>query len=102
MIKAFKYGAPPHGGMAPGVDRTVMLYLDEPNIREVVAFPKNQRCQDLFAHAPSYVRAAQLEELNLSFNFEKLARCPHCGEGTKPFQIDVGDYREVRCEICKA
>ncbi|MBL4847827.1 MAG: aspartate--tRNA ligase, partial [Planctomycetes bacterium] len=65
MINAFKYGAPPHGGMAPGVDRTIMLFLNEPNIREVVAFPKNQKCQDLLANAPSRVRPEQLEELHI-------------------------------------
>ena len=65
MIKAFRYGCPPHGGMAPGVDRTIMIYLDEPNIREVVAFPKNQRCQDLLVNAPSEVRPEQLEELHI-------------------------------------
>ena len=65
MINAFKYGAPPHGGMAPGVERTIMIWLDEPNIREVVAFPKNQRCQDMLAAAPSPVRPQQLEELHI-------------------------------------
>ena len=65
MINAFKYGAPPHGGMAPGVERTIMIWLDEPNIREVVAFPKNQRCQDMLAAAPSPVSQEQLEELHI-------------------------------------
>ena len=65
MIKAFRYGCPPHGGMAPGVERTIMIWLDEPNIREVVAFPKNQKCQDLLANAPSAVRQKQLDELCL-------------------------------------
>jgi aspartyl-tRNA synthetase len=65
MINAFKYGAPPHGGMAPGVERTIMIWLDEPNIREVVAFPKNQRCQDPLAASPSPVRPEQLEELHI-------------------------------------
>ncbi len=68
MIQAFRYGAPPHGGMAPGVDRTVMLFLDEPNIREVVAFPKNQKCQDLLVNSPSFVRRKQLDELHLKLN----------------------------------
>jgi aspartyl-tRNA synthetase len=71
MIRAFEYGAPPHGGMAPGVDRTIMLFLNEPNIREVVAFPKNQRCQDLLANAPSKVRPEQLEELHIRIELPK-------------------------------
>ncbi|MBV1917726.1 MAG: aspartate--tRNA ligase, partial [Sphingomonadaceae bacterium] len=65
MITAFKYGAPPHGGSAPGVDRIVMLLADEPNIREVVVFPMNQKAEDLMMSAPSDVSARQLRELNL-------------------------------------
>ncbi|HKX78032.1 MAG TPA: aspartate--tRNA ligase [Novosphingobium sp.] len=65
MITAFKYGAPPHGGSAPGVDRIVMLLADEPNIREVVVFPMNQKAEDLMMNAPSEVSAKQLRELNL-------------------------------------
>ena len=65
MITAFKYGAPPHGGSAPGVDRIVMLLADEPNIREVVVFPMNQKAEDLMMNAPSDVSARQLRELNL-------------------------------------
>lgn len=65
MIEAFKLGAPPHGGSAPGIDRIVMLLADEPNIREVIAFPMNQRAQDLMMGAPSAVGAAQLRELNI-------------------------------------
>jgi aspartyl-tRNA synthetase len=65
MIQAFKHGAPPHGGMAPGVDRTIMLYLDEPNIREIIAFPKDQKCRDLLAGAPSAVSPQQLDELHI-------------------------------------
>ena len=68
MINAFRYGCPPHGGMAPGVERTIMIFLNEPNIREVVAFPKNQHCQDLLVNCPSPVSAAQLEELHISIN----------------------------------
>ena len=63
MINAFKYGAPPHGGSAPGIDRIVMLLADEPNIREVIAFPLNQKGEDLMMGAPSVVSAAQLKEL---------------------------------------
>ncbi len=63
MINAFKYGAPPHGGSAPGIDRIVMLLADEPNIREVIAFPLNQKGEDLMMGAPSTVSAAQLKEL---------------------------------------
>jgi aspartyl-tRNA synthetase len=65
MINAFKYGAPPHGGSAPGIDRMVMLLAGEPNIREVVLFPMNQRAEDLMMGAPSFASAKQLKELNL-------------------------------------
>lgn len=65
MINAFKYGAPPHGGSAPGIDRMVMLLAGEPNIREVVLFPMNQKAEDLMMGAPSAVTAKQLRELNI-------------------------------------
>jgi aspartyl-tRNA synthetase len=68
MYRAFQYGAPPHGGIAPGVDRIVMLLCDEPNIREVVLFPMNQQAQDLLMGAPSYVTAKQLRELHIRLN----------------------------------
>src|SRR6187549_501039 len=65
MINAFKYGAPPHGGSAPGVDRIVMLLADEPNIREVVVFPMNQKAEDLMMGAPGNVDLKQLRELHI-------------------------------------
>jgi aspartyl-tRNA synthetase len=65
MLNAFKYGAPPHGGMAPGIDRIVMLLADTPNIREVVAFPMNQQAQDLLMHAPAPVSPERLKELHI-------------------------------------
>jgi aspartyl-tRNA synthetase len=65
MIRAFKYGAPPHGGLAPGIERILMLLTDEPNIREVIAFPKNQSCQDLLMDAPNEVDKKQLDELHI-------------------------------------
>ncbi|NCP12187.1 MAG: aspartate--tRNA ligase [Sphingomonadales bacterium] len=65
MINAFKFGAPPHGGSAPGVDRIVMLLADEPNIREVVVFPMNQKAEDLMMQAPAPVTDRQLKELGL-------------------------------------
>ncbi|HEU4968731.1 aspartate--tRNA ligase [Sphingomonas sp.] len=65
MINAFKFGAPPHGGSAPGIDRIVMLLADEPNIREVILFPMNQRAEDLMMGAPSQVTPKQLRELHI-------------------------------------
>jgi aspartyl-tRNA synthetase len=65
MIEAFKLGAPPHGGSAPGIDRIVMLLADEPNIREVIAFPLNQRAQDLMMGAPSLVSPRQLRDVHI-------------------------------------
>ena len=66
MINALSYGAPPHGGIAPGIDRIVMLLAEEKNIREVTMFPMNQNAQDLMMNAPSEINQDQLKELNLS------------------------------------
>ena len=65
MINAFKFGAPPHGGSAPGIDRIVMLLADEPNIREVILFPMNQKAEDLMMNAPAPVLPKQLKELHI-------------------------------------
>ena len=68
MLNAFKFGAPPHGGSAPGIDRIVMLLADTPNLREIVAFPMNQQAQDLLMQAPSPVDDKQLRELHLQLS----------------------------------
>ncbi|MBE0408493.1 MAG: aspartate--tRNA ligase [Anaerolineales bacterium] len=66
MLEAFEYGTPPHGGIAPGIDRICMILADESNIREVIAFPKNQAARDVMAEAPSPVDPTQLNELHLN------------------------------------
>ncbi len=71
MINALSYGAPPHGGIAPGIDRIVMLLANEKNIREVTMFPMNQNAQDLMMNAPSEVEESQLKELNLTLKLKK-------------------------------
>ena len=71
MINALNYGAPPHGGIAPGIDRIVMLLANEKNIREVTMFPMNQNAQDLMMNAPSAIDEEQLKELNLYLKFKK-------------------------------
>ena len=71
MINALSYGAPPHGGIAPGIDRIVMLLADEKNIREVTLFPMNQNAEDLMMKAPSKVDEENLKELNIKLDLKK-------------------------------
>jgi aspartyl-tRNA synthetase len=65
MLEAFEFGTPPHGGIAPGIDRLVRIFADQDHIREVIAFPKNQAARDVMAGAPSPAEPRQLEELHL-------------------------------------
>jgi len=70
MINALSYGAPPHGGIAPGIDRIVMLLANTDNIREVTLFPMNQNAQDLMMQAPSEVESKQLKELGIKLDLK--------------------------------
>lgn len=72
LINAFKYGAPPHGGLAPGIDRIIMLLADEPNIREVILFPMNQRAEDLMMQAPGEAETRHLKELGIEITRKHL------------------------------
>jgi aspartyl-tRNA synthetase len=80
MLEAFEYGAPPHGGIAPGIDRLVALMAGEPNIREVMAFPKSQQATDLMAGAPSEVDPEQLEQLHIELDLPEESR-----------ELEIGD-----------
>lgn len=71
LLEAFEYGVPPHGGIAPGIDRLCMIFADEPNIREVIAFPKSQTARDMMADAPSPVEPEQLTELHLKLDLDQ-------------------------------
>ena len=81
LFNAFQYGAPPHGGCAPGIDRIVMMLADEPNIREVIAFPMNQQAQDLLMGAPATVDARRLKELSLRLDLPKPKKAAGGSEG---------------------
>jgi len=81
MLRAFQFGAPPHGGSAPGIDRIVMMLADEENLREVIMFPMNQQAQDLLMGAPSEVRPEQLRDLHIKVNMPKAKKKPD-GEKT--------------------
>ncbi len=83
MLNAFRYGAPPHGGSAPGVDRIVMLLADEPNIREVILFPMNQQAQDLLMQAPAPVEPERLKELHIKLDLPKPKKPAADGEAAK-------------------
>jgi len=74
MLRAFQFGAPPHGGSAPGIDRIVMMLADEQNIREVIAFPMNQQAEDLLMGAPTVVEERRLKELSIKLDLPKPKR----------------------------
>ena len=74
LFNAFSYGAPPHAGAAPGIDRMIMLLLEESNIREVIAFPKNSKARDLLMRAPSVVNKSQLDDVHIRIKEEDLKK----------------------------
>ena len=80
LYQAFQYGAPPHGGIAPGIDRIVMLLADEPNIREIIMFPFNQTAQDLMMGAPAVAGGKHLKELSLRVDIPKKKAVKRDGE----------------------
>ena len=84
LINALKFGAPPHGGIAPGIDRIVMLLADEPNIREIIMFPMNQNAEDLMMNAPNTVRPQQLRDLHISVVAKPDAKAPGNNPPHKP------------------
>jgi aspartyl-tRNA synthetase len=81
MFRAFHYGAPPHGGLAPGIDRIVMLLARTPNLREITAFPLNQQAQELVLGAPGTVDDRQLRELNIQLSLAARERLREEQEG---------------------
>lgn len=90
MIRAFQFGAPPHGGIAPGIDRIVMLLADAPNIREVICFPMNQKAEDLLMGAPAEVAIEQLRELNIQLS-PSAKRALEEKKSANPDEEGVGD-----------
>ncbi len=95
MIEAFKLGAPPHGGSAPGIDRIVMLLADEPNIREVIAFPLNQKAQDLMMGAPSVVAPSQLRDVHIRLGGAALEAQKAASEAEKTDMNSNATQRDV-------
>jgi len=85
MYRAFHYGAPPHGGMAAGVDRIVMLLAGEQNLREVALFPMNQRAEDLLMGAPATATLKQLRELHIRTNLPEILALARSGAATRRF-----------------
>ena len=93
MLRAFRYGAPPHGGLAPGIDRIVMLLARTPNLREVTAFPLNQQAQELMLGAPSVVDDKQLRELNIQLSLHARERLREEQEGQPEIREAAGSDR---------
>ena len=83
LMNAFKFGAPPHGGIALGLDRMVMLLAGRSNLRDVIAFPKTASATDLLTEAPSAVETAQLDDLHIALNIKETANAEEEKEDTK-------------------
>jgi hypothetical protein len=104
FLDALTYGTPPHGGIALGLDRVTALLVGEKSIREVIAFPKTAKAQDLMAEAPSFVDLPQMVELQITFPYHSEQVCGNCGKKYRivgyQYSAPGGAGEKVKCLNC--